>query len=204
MKKPSESAWSLSPAFEDALVFASASHRGQMRKGTSIPYISHPLGVASIALEFGASETQAIAALLHDTIEDCEVSRAEIERRFGADAARIVADCTDSSTTPKPPWKERKARYIAHLAAVRPDVLLVSAADKLHNSGAIVRDVGRDGPGVWKRFSQGPDEVVWYYRSLLAAFQSRSAEAGPGLGALLLELEKTVAAMTKLSKLVNG
>jgi len=200
MPKESEPSWSLSPAFDAALAFASASHRGQMRKGTAIPYISHPLGVASIALEFGASEAQAIAALLHDTMEDCGVKREELERRFGPDAARIVADCTDATTIPKPPWKERKTRYIAHVATVKPDVLLVSAADKLHNARAIVRDVANEGPAVWKRFSQGPAEVVWYYRSLLAEFSKRRAEAGPGFAKLLRELEDSVAEMTALAK----
>jgi GTP pyrophosphokinase len=194
------SSWSLSPDFDAALEFASASHRGQMRKGTAIPYISHPLGVASIALEFGATETQAIAALLHDTIEDCGVAREELQRRFGSDVARIVADCTDSTTAPKPPWKERKEKYIAHVASVRADVLLVSASDKLHNARAIVRDVGSQGKDVWKRFSQGPAEVLWYYRSLLTEFTVRRADAAPGFGALLLELESAVAAMAKLAK----
>jgi GTP pyrophosphokinase len=200
MPKTNDPSWSLSPAFDDALKFASASHRGQMRKGTSTPYIAHPLGVASIAMEFGAAEAQAIAALLHDTMEDCGVTRAEIERRFGPDVARIVADCTDSTTHPKPPWKARKEKYIAHVATVKPDVLLVSAADKLHNARAIVRDVRNDGKGVWKRFSQDPDKVVWYYRSLLKEFSARRKEAAPGFALLLRELESEIEAMDELAR----
>jgi GTP pyrophosphokinase len=141
-----------------------------------------------------------VAALLHDTIEDCGVKREEIERRFGADAARIVADCTDATTIPKPPWRQRKERYIAHVATVRPDVLLVSASDKLHNARAIVRDVRHDGPAVWKRFSQGPDQVLWYYRSLLAEFSKRRAEAGASFAKLLVELGAAVAEMETLAR----
>ena len=198
--KKSASDWSLSENFDEALAFASASHRGQMRKGTSTPYVSHPLAVASLALEFGASEAQAIAALLHDAMEDCGVTREELERRFGPDAARIVAGCTDATTLPKPPWTARTESYIAHVATVKPDVLLVSACDKLHNARAIVRDVKHDGPDVWKRFSQGPSEVLWYYRSLVDRFASRRTEAGPAFAKLLIELEGAVAEMAVLAR----
>lgn len=113
----------LTQRFADALGYAIQVHAGQLRKGTRIPYIQHPLAVAAIVLEHGASEDEAIAALLHDTIEDSRqplLTKAEIRRRFGAVVAEIVEGCTDSETQPKPPWRDRKDRALAHLLTGSP------------------------------------------------------------------------------------
>src|ERR1051325_12202408 len=129
----------LTSRFEDALSFAARLHSGQLRKGTAIPYVSHLLAVASVALEHGADEDEAIAALLHDAVEDQggAPTREEIRRRFGDRVVEIVDGCTDAETVPKPPWRERKERYIAHVAEASPSVRLVSASDKLHNARSI-------------------------------------------------------------------
>ncbi len=127
--------------FEDALVLAAQLHREQRRKGSNVPYVSHLLAVSSLVIEHGGDEDQAIAALLHDAIEDQggPRARAEILRRFGERVTGIVEGCTDSQTIPKPPWKERKLAYIAGISEKSPSVLLVCAADKLHNARSILR-----------------------------------------------------------------
>ena len=124
----------LSSRFDVAFVYASQLHKDQMRKGSQIPYISHVLAVASIALEHGADENEAIAALLHDAVEDAGGApvREEIRKRFGEEVATIVDGCTDTDESPKPPWRTRKEAYIAHLRDAPDSVALVSAADKLH------------------------------------------------------------------------
>jgi (p)ppGpp synthase/HD superfamily hydrolase len=163
----------LTERFQSALAFAAELHRHQRRKGTNIPYVSHLLGVASIALEIGADEDQAIAALLHDAVEDqggapCLVV---IRKRFGSRVASIVHDCTDADTEPKPPWRERKAAYINSLAHKPADSLLVSLADKTHNARAILDDLVVHGPALWDRFTGGRDGSLWYYDQLAQAFR---------------------------------
>src|SRR6478672_7509499 len=126
----------LSERFTQALTFATQLHANQKRKGSGVPYIAHLLGTASLALEHGANEDEAIAALLHDAIEDQggAPTREEIRRRFGDTVTAIVDGCTDADVTPKPPWRARKEAYIAHVASAAKSVLLVSSADKLHNA----------------------------------------------------------------------
>ena len=130
----------LSRQFEKALTYATRIHGGQLRKKTRIPYIAHILGVAAIAMEYGADETEAIAALLHDAVEDCGGAKRlrDIKRKFGKDVARIVEGCTDTDQTPKPPWLERKKAYVAHVRRAPMPTKLVSASDKLHNVRAIL------------------------------------------------------------------
>jgi (p)ppGpp synthase/HD superfamily hydrolase len=130
------------------------------------------LGVVSIALEYGANETEAMGALLHDAGEDAGgAGRIEdIRTRFGAEVADIVLGCTDTVTTPKPAWRDRKETYIKHLPATSASVRLVSASDKLHNARAILRDYRRHGEDVWSRFNGGKDGTLWYYRALVEAF----------------------------------
>ncbi len=184
----------LSPRFELALTYAAVIHAHQQRKGTGIPYLAHLLGVASIALEYGASEDEAIAALLHDAGEDAGGSGRidDIRLRFGDAVADIVQGCTDTVVTPKPPWRKRKEDYIAHLATASPSTLLVSAADKVHNARAIVRDLRTSGEDLWTRFSGGR-ESLWYYRSLVTAFRSG------GNKELVDELDRVVSEMEQLS-----
>lgn len=166
--------------FDEALVYAAHLHGGQVRKGTTIPYLAHLLGVASIALEAGADEDEAIAALLHDAVEDQGGSarQADVEARFGERVARIVADCSDSDRQPKPPWKERKEEYLASLATKGRSSLLVSLADKTHNAQAIVTDLHSHGESLWDRFTGGREGTIWYYSSLADAFDG--VLPGPG------------------------
>ena len=186
----------LSPKFEEALVYATRIHGGQLRKKTKIPYIGHLLGVTAIALEYGANETEAIAALLHDAVEDCGGAerQREIEKKFGKEVGEIVAGCTDTDQTPKPPWRARKEKYIAHLKTASASTRLVSASDKLHNAQAIVHTLREDGDEVWERFTAGKEGALWYYRSLVAAFR----EHGPS--ALIEELDRVVTEMERLAK----
>ena len=189
----------LSQRFEDALVYAARLHAKQIRKGTTIPYVSHLLSVASIVLEHGGNEVEAIAALLHDAIEDQSgaETREEIRRRFGDAVVSIVDGCTDAEVIPKPPWKERKEQYIARLSHASPSILLVSAADKLHNARAILGDYRALGENLWDRFNGGKEGTLWYYKSLVDAF--KQAAAGTALAPLIGELERVVGEIEKLS-----
>jgi GTP pyrophosphokinase len=186
----------LSFRFEDALAFAFALHKKQIRKGTTIPYVSHLLGVASIALEYGANEDEAVAALLHDAIEDQGGAsiREEICRRFGKTVADIVNGCTDADVEPKPPWKDRKETYLAHLPGASPSVRLVSAADKLHNARAILKDYRQLGDSLWGRFKGGKEGTLWYYRSLVQSFLKA------GSSPLIEELDRVVCELERISQ----
>ena len=154
------------------------------------------MGVASIALEYGADEDEAIAALLHDAIEDQggQTVRAEIRVRFGERVTEIVDGCTETDTTPKPPWAERKKAYIARISSTLPSVRLVSAADKLHNIRSILKDYRTQGDVVWDLFKGGKQGTLWYYRSLVAAFHE--ADSTP----IVIELDRLV---TELERLVE-
>ena len=164
----------LTPRFQNALVFASQLHASQKRKGSSTPYIAHLLGVTALVLEAGGDEDQAIAALLHDAVEDQGGMRTlEIIRtRFGERVARIVDGCTDAHGLPKPPWKERKEEYITHLRSVPADVRLVSLADKVHNARAILADLRQQGAQTWDKFNGGKQGSLWYYRTLAEVFRA--------------------------------
>jgi (p)ppGpp synthase/HD superfamily hydrolase len=186
----------LSPRFNEALEYAAWLHQGQFRKGTEIPYITHPVAVSMIAMQYGATENEAIAALLHDAIEDQGKegkTQIEILEKFGAQVLAIVEGCTDATETPKPPWRERKERYIASLVHKSTSIRLVSACDKLHNAQAILRDYQAIGDEIWQRFKGGKEGTLWYYRALVDAF--KSAGALPILDALeqvVSELESLV------------
>lgn len=163
----------LTVEFEKALTLATRLHATQTRKSTDIPYIAHLLGVASIALDHGANEDEAIAALLHDAVEDQggEKTLKRIRRHFGSTVADIVWGCSDTDEVPKPPWRKRKEAYIAHVACASPSIQLVSASDKLHNARAILSDYRYVGDQLWARFTGGKDDTLWYYRALVEAFQ---------------------------------
>jgi (p)ppGpp synthase/HD superfamily hydrolase len=151
--------------YSDALAWAEELHRPQLRKGKPVPYISHLISVSAMVWEDGGSEDQAIAALLHDAIEDAGQSHASIAERFGAPVADIVRDCTDTSDDAQPgvkePWLLRKTRYIASLEAKPADSLLVTAADKAHNAADMVLDSRRD-PAMWSKFNAGLEGSAWY------------------------------------------
>jgi (p)ppGpp synthase/HD superfamily hydrolase len=159
------------PRFESALAFAASAHHGQERKGTGAPYIIHPMAVASIIGQYGGDEDQAIAGLLHDVMEDCGVVATTIEARYGERVARIVIACTDTTETPKPPWRARKETHIAHVRSQPGEVKLVIAADKLHNAMSILRDRRRAtvGESIWDRFTADKASVLWYYGAMAEA-----------------------------------
>ena len=185
----------LSTKFDDALAFAVDLHREQPRKGTGVPYVSHLLSVAALVLEHGGTEDQAIAALLHDAVED-QGGRPTAERireRFGDLVAEIVDGCTDTDVSPKPPWRLRKEAYVARVRNEPAHVRLVSAADKLHNARTMVTDLRIHGPALWERFNAGRDETLWYLESLVAAF--REAGSTP----IVEELARTVAELRFVS-----
>jgi (p)ppGpp synthase/HD superfamily hydrolase len=167
----------LGPRFDQALVLASELHRRQERKGRGTPYVSHLLAVCSIVLDNGGDEDEAIAALLHDSAEDQggQATLDMIEARFGPRVARIVAACSETFERPRPPALERKRAYLA-----RPDrdgtsrsVILVSAADKVHNLRSTLDDYDEIGPVLWRRFKLSPSEPLWYYRSLSDIYDRR-------------------------------
>ncbi|MFZ0997609.1 MAG: HD domain-containing protein [Candidatus Sulfotelmatobacter sp.] len=162
----------LGPRFLRAFNFAAEKHAGQTRKASRTPYIAHLMGVASLVLEFGGDEDMAIAALLHDVVEDCGGAPMlkEIRRKFGSRVAKIVDGCTDSDTEPKPPWRERKETYIRHLKSADAETRLVSAADKLNNVRSILSDYREVEESIWDRFSGGREGTLWYYRALLEEF----------------------------------
>lgn len=187
----------LSPLFEEALQLALAVHKNQLRKGTRVPYVSHLLAVASIVLDYGGDEDEAIAALLHDSVEDCSVDPEQIRRRFGDKPANIVVACSDSlekNPAKKPDWRPRKEAYLGHLKTAPSTVLLVSAADKLHNARSIVKDFLEVGHKVWARFKGGKDGSLWYYNSLVAILQKRGEHR-----MLVDELARTVAELQRLA-----
>jgi (p)ppGpp synthase/HD superfamily hydrolase len=167
----------LTDRYRDALTFAFDLHREQRRAGSNVPYFAHLIGVSSLAIEHGADEDEAIAALLHDAAEDQggRPTLDAIEARFGAKVAAIVAGCTDwLGPGPKPKWRERKQSYVDHLPASLPSIQLVSACDKLYNARAILADLRTLGDSVWTRFSGRREGVLWYYRSLAAAFSIKN------------------------------
>ena len=186
----------LTQRFAQAMALAIEAHDGQKRKGTDIPYLAHPMAVASIALEYGADEDQAIAALLHDAVEDGGAPYASrIRTQFGDRVADIVAGCTDGVPDVrghKPPWTTRKQAYLDHLKLAHDDVLLVSGSDKLHNARAIVEDLLNIGMKVFDRFSASKEQTLWYYDSLAAIFESRRTPVAKAL-------RETVDTMKRLS-----
>lgn len=185
----------ISERFQDALVYAARLHAEQARKGSGVPYVAHLLSVAALAMEHGANEDEAIAALLHDAVEDQGglPTLNEIRERFGERVAAIVEGCSDAFEQPKPPWKQRKESYIEHLKQADASVRLVSACDKLHNARSILSDLVTQGEDVFDRFRGEKEGTLWYYRSLAEVFK----ETGPAN--LANELDRVVAEIEKLA-----
>ncbi len=167
----------ISPLFTEALGYVAALHAKQRRKVSSEPYLAHLLAVAAIVMEHDGNEDEAIAALLHDAVEDQggAATLEEIRRRFGATVAEIVAGCSDTMLSPKPPWRERKEAHVAHLRAASASVRLVVAADKLHNVGALLREYRRRGESLWAIFHGGRDGTIWYYRTVTDVLKQAAA-----------------------------
>jgi (p)ppGpp synthase/HD superfamily hydrolase len=194
----------LTPRFQLAMTYAFLLHANQRRKGSDIPYVGHLLGTAALVLHHGGDEDQAVAALLHDAVEDQGgvPTLQAIERGFGSRVAAIVEACTDAFAEPKPPWRERKERYVEALPGKRRDALLVSAADKLDNARAIVMDLRMAGDptpsqeardAMWQRFNGKKDGSLWYYAKLVEVFRQLS------VGPIVDELDVTVTRMKALA-----
>ncbi len=188
----------LSERFDAALKLAHDLHRTQVRKGGGTPYIAHLLGVASLVLEYGGTEDEAIAGLLHDAIEDQGGAPTgdAIRAQFGDTVANIVWGCTDAEVIPKPPWEARKQAYLAHLGEADGAVLLVSAADKLYNAMTILSDRRQVGDAVFDRFTASKDRTLWYYRGLISAYRSaQNFGTRPGIERLVDSLHIVVSAL---------
>jgi len=189
--------------FRDALVWAAELHEDQTRKGGNIPYLGHLLGVSAIVLEHGGDEDEAIAALLHDALEDQahKMTPNEIRARFGDRVESIVEACTDGDPEEqrdrnKDRWYKRKEIYIAAIPAKPSGAIIVSMADKLYNARAILEDYRAIGEPLWSRFTTGRDGTLWYYTSLTAGFEAPAR--AQGLDRLWGELSRTVAELKLL------
>jgi len=165
----------LGPRLQRAFRYAAEKHSGQTRKQTAVPYLSHLMAVASLVLEAGGDEDMAIAALLHDVVEDCGgmARLREIRQQFGPRVAKIVEGCTDSFVEPKPEWLKRKKEYLREVKHADAETRLVSASDKLHNVRTILADYRRDGDAIWKRFTGKREGTLWYYRALSDEYRRR-------------------------------
>ncbi len=186
----------LTERFEQALVYAARLHNKQLRKGTNVPYITHLLSAAALVLEDGGDEDQAIAALLHDAVEDQGGLQTleEIRVRFGERVALIVDGCSDAYGAPKPPWKERKEKYLERIHLLPEDVHRVSLADKLHNARSVLASLAIDGISTWDRFQGGHDGTLWYYQQLVAIYR----ELGDGF--MVREFERVVNEIIAVSR----
>lgn len=168
----------LTERYESALVYATRLHANQTRKISGVPYISHLLSVSALVLEAGGTEEEAIAALLHDAVEDQggEPIRKDIRQLFGETVLAIIDGCTEWDTPPKPPWQERKLQYLEKLRYALPSVRLVSLADKLHNSRSLLADCQQYGDVIWTNFSAGKEKTLWFYQSLVQVYQQTGSD----------------------------
>ena len=179
--------------FQRALVYSARLHGDQSRKGTRVPYITHLLAVAAIVGENGGTEDEVVAALLHDAPEDRggEARLRDIRLRFGHAVAEIVAGCSDTYEDPKPPWRERKERHLAHLAGASDSVRLVSAADKLHNARSVLCDYRAVGDVLWDRFNGGREGTLWFYRAVVDTLRvEQNDPTVEEIGRVVSELER--------------
>lgn len=184
----------LTQRFEEALLFAARRHAGHTRKGTEIPYIAHLMSVCALVVEAGGSEDEAIGALLHDAVEDQKATLAEIAARFGERVAEVVDHCSDTDEEPKPPWRERKEKFLARVGGAPAAAQAVIAADKLHNVRSIAGDYERAGEVVWERFNGGRDGTLWYYRAVCEALTTAPAPLHDSLRRAVDELERLAGA----------
>ena len=186
----------LTARFRRALMYAARVHARQFCKGTTRPYIGHLLGVTSIVLTHGGDEDEAIAALLHDAVEDQggKPRLREIRRKFGARVAQIVEGCTDSDVEPKPPWLERKTEYLRHLRRADSSVRLVSAADKFYNARETLEDLRTHRAALWKRFKGGKQGTLWYYREVGKILRRKGPKE------LAAELDRVVRELTRAAR----
>jgi (p)ppGpp synthase/HD superfamily hydrolase len=184
----------MTPRYTEALNMAARVHEGQLRKATSIPYITHPVAVAALVARHGGDEDQQIAALLHDVLEDGGPEHAaEIVERFGSRVLAMVEGCTDGTpdaSGQKVEWRERKQAYLQHLADATDDTLMVSGCDKLSNALAIVEDLHRIGSKVFERFNAKQEGTLWYYQELARIFRQRGSVVADELGHAVSEMHR--------------
>lgn len=193
----------LGSRLQRAFRYAAEKHEGQARKQTAVPYLSHLMGVTSLVLEAGGDEGLAIAALLHDVVEDCGgmPRLREIRKIFGPRVAKVVEGCTDSFGEPKPEWIERKKDYLREVRDADDETRLVSASDKLHNVRTILADYREQGEAIWARFSGKKEGTLWYYRALSDEYQRRNSNRiARELEIAIGELERMVADSARSSK----
>ena len=193
----------LGPRLQRAFRYAAAKHYGQTRKQSAVPYLSHLMAVASLVLEAGGDEDMAIAALLHDVVEDCGgmPRLREILKQFGARVAKIVEGCTDSFGEPKPEWVERKKDYLREVKHAGVETRLVSASDKLHNVRTILADYRQHGEAIWARFTGKREGTLWYYRALSDEYRRRTPNRNTReLEIAVAQLERAVGQKPRLSK----
>jgi GTP pyrophosphokinase len=185
----------LSSRFTLALVYATELHQEQERKVSGAPYVAHLLRVAGIVLEYGGTEDDAIAALLHDAVEDQGGMPIldEIRRRFGETVAETVLGCSDAQAIPKPPWQQRKQAHVEHVRVASPAVRIIVAADKLDNARSLLREYRVRGESLWNFFHGGRSGTLWYYDAMLAALKES------GITPLVEELERTLAEMRRIA-----
>jgi (p)ppGpp synthase/HD superfamily hydrolase len=196
----------LGTRLQRAFRYAAEKHNGQTRKQTAVPYLSHLMAVASLVLEAGGDEDMAIAALLHDVVEDCGgmPRLREIRKQFGPRVAKIVEGCTDSFGEPKPEWMERKKLYLEEVRHADVETRLVSASDKLHNVRTILTDYRKDGDAIWSRFSGRKEGTLWYYRALSNEYARRNPNRiTRELEIVVTELERAVKRSAGLSNKVG-
>jgi len=188
----------LTERIESALIFAASKHAGQTRKGSDVPYITHPVAVAMLVHQHGGGEDEVVGALLHDTVEDCGGLPVldEIREQFGRRVADIVDAMTDSYDQDKEQWNVRKERYIERVAAADQSVRLVAVCDKLHNARSILADYHAVGAAIWKRFRGGKAGSLWYYRTLADTFVEADADS-----TIVAELDATIRELERLAGL---
>ena len=196
----------LGPKLQRAFAYAAKMHAGQARKGTKVPYLSHLMAVASLVLEAGGDEEMAIAALLHDVVEDCGgmPRLREIRKQFGARVARIVEGCTDSFGEPKPEWIDRKRGYLEEVTHADAETRLVSASDKLHNVRTILADYRKDGDAIWTRFNGKKEGTLWYYRALSDEYTRTPNRITRELELAVRELERLCGCESGSAKMNGG
>jgi (p)ppGpp synthase/HD superfamily hydrolase len=191
----------LTERFIEAFQYAAEIHTGQKRKGSKVPYLVHLMSVSAMVIEDGGDEDEAIAALLHDSLEDHpdRTSPEEIRRRFGDKVLQLVIACTDTPADyrggPKPDWRMRKESYLAHLRDGMRSDMRIALADKLHNARSMLEDYRRQGESLWSRFNVGKAEQLWYYRSLVEAFEHNSAH-----GPLFDEFKRVVTELERITE----
>nr|WP_299350092.1 HD domain-containing protein [uncultured Shimia sp.] len=190
----------LTHRFNDALVFACDLHRTQLRKSRNTPYISHLLAVSGLVMENGGDEDLAIAALLHDAVEDQGGMDTEaiIRKKFGGYVADIVLECSDQVTGKDEPWWPRKRAYLASIPSKSQGAVMVTTCDKIHNASTVLVDLKHEGLSVFDRFTTGQEGTLWYYRSLADTLLDHApTRLGRQLDDVVSQMEAKVASINE-------